>query len=47
MYLPSIRFLTVHTAFGFPGSSETAISDTSKPWRNTRTDDLGPRPHNK
>lgn len=43
--LPSTRFLTVHTALGLPGSSETAISDTSKPWRKTRKVDLGPLPH--
>lgn len=42
--LPSLRFLTVHTAVGLPGSSDTAISLTSSPWRNTRNDDLGPRP---
>lgn len=40
-----MRFFTVHTAFGLPGSSETAISDTSRPWRKTRTDERGPRPH--
>lgn len=28
---PSLRRLTVHTAFGLDGSSETAISDTSSP----------------
>lgn len=45
--IPSIRFFTVQTAFGLPGNSDTAISDTSSPCRNTRNDDLGPLPHNK
>lgn len=42
-----MRFLTVQTAFGLPGSSDTAISETSKPCLSTRIDDLGPRPHDK
>lgn len=42
--LPSNLFFTVHTAFGLPGSSDTAISDTSNPWRKTLSEDLGPRP---
>ena len=28
IFSPSSRILTVHTALGLPGSSETAISDT-------------------
>ena len=43
--LPSARFRTVQTAFGLPGSSETAISETSRPWRKTRSDERGPLPH--
>ncbi len=27
-FIPADVFFTVQTAFGFPGSSETAISDT-------------------
>lgn len=45
-YSPSLRLFTVHTAFGLPGNSDTAISDTSKPFLNTLKEDLGPRPHN-
>ena len=41
---PSALFLTVQTALGFPGSSETAISVTSRPCRKTRRVDRGPRP---
>jgi len=29
---PSVFLLTVHTAFGLPGNSDTAISDT---WKNS------------
>ena len=43
-YLPSARFLTVQTAFGFPGNSDTAISVTSNPCLRTRNVDLGPLP---
>ena len=43
--LPSARFFTVQTALGLPGSSDTAISVTSKPCRNTLKVDRGPRPH--
>lgn len=39
-------FLTVQTAVGFPGNSETAISLTSSPFRNILKVDRGPRPHN-
>lgn len=42
---PSTRLFTVQTAFGLPGSSETAISDTSNPCLKTLTEDRGPRPH--
>ena len=42
--LPVFRFFTVHTAFGVPGKSETAISLTSKPCLSTRIVLLGPRP---
>jgi len=28
----------VHTAVGLPGSSDTAISATARPWRSTRSD---------
>ena len=40
-----MRLLTVQTAFGLPGSSLTAISDTSNPWRKTLKVERGPRPH--
>lgn len=42
--IPSTCLLTVHTALGLPGSSETAISDTSSPCLRTLRDDRGPRP---
>ncbi len=35
----------VHTAVGLPGSSDTAISATARPWRSTRSDARAPRPH--
>ena len=38
------RFLTVHTALGLPGSSETAISDTASPWLSTRSVERAERP---
>jgi hypothetical protein len=37
--------LTAHTALGCPGSSDTAISATARPWRSTRSEERGPRPH--
>lgn len=43
--LPSALLLTVHTAFGLPGSSDTAISETSRPCLRTLKEDLEPRPH--
>lgn len=46
-YSPSLCRRTVHTALGDPGSSDTAISATSKPCRNALNDDLGPLPHAK
>lgn len=42
--LPSILLFTVHTAFGLPGSSLTAISDTSSPCLSTLKVDFGPLP---
>ena len=42
--LPSALLFTVHTAFGLPGSSDTAISETSRPCLNTLKVDLEPRP---
>lgn len=45
--LPSLCLLTVHTALGEPGSSETAISATSSPCLNALIEDLDPRPHAK
>lgn len=41
---PSALRFTVQTALGFPGNSDTAISETSNPCLNTLMDDLGPRP---
>lgn len=46
-YLPSLWRLTVHTALGEPGSSETAISATSKPCLRALSEDLGPLPQAK
>lgn len=43
--LPSALLFTVHTAFGLPGSSDTAISETSSPCRKTLKVDLDPLPH--
>ena len=40
----SRRLRTVHTAFGLPGSSETAISLTARPRCSRRSDERGPRP---
>lgn len=42
--LPSALLFTVHTAFGLPGNSDTAISETSRPCLNTLKVDLEPRP---
>lgn len=42
--LPSALLFTVHTAFGLPGSSDTAISETSSPCLKTLKVDLDPRP---
>lgn len=42
--LPSTFRLTVHTAVGLPGNSETAISPTSNPFRKTLSVERGPRP---
>ena len=41
----AVERLTVHTAFGLPGSSETAISLTASPCCTTRSDERAPRPH--
>mmetsp|Transcript_33157 Transcript_33157/g.53759 ORF Transcript_33157/g.53759 Transcript_33157/m.53759 type:complete len:326 (-) Transcript_33157:926-1903(-) len=48
MYLSNSSFsllFTVHTAEGLPGSSETAISVTVRPWRRIRRVERMPRPH--
>lgn len=42
--LPSALLFTVQTAFGLPGSSDTAISETSRPCLKTLKEDLEPRP---
>lgn len=42
--LPSALLFTVHTAFGLPGNSDTAISETSRPCLKTLNVDLEPRP---
>lgn len=42
--LPSALLFTVHTAFGLPGNSDTAISETSRPCLKTLKVDLEPRP---
>lgn len=42
--LPSALLFTVHTAFGLPGNSDTAISETSSPCLKTLNVDLDPRP---
>jgi hypothetical protein len=39
-----LRFLTVQTAFGLPGSSETARSETERPCCTTRSVDRAERP---
>lgn len=42
--VPSLCRFTVHTAFGEPGNSDTAISATSKPCLSALMEDRGPRP---
>mmetsp|Transcript_12183 Transcript_12183/g.38582 ORF Transcript_12183/g.38582 Transcript_12183/m.38582 type:complete len:257 (-) Transcript_12183:709-1479(-) len=44
-YSSVTAFLTVHTALGLPGSSDTAISDTARPGRSMRSVERGPLPH--
>ena len=43
--LPSDFNFVVHTALGFPGNSETAISEISRPCLKIRKVDPAPLPH--